>query len=258
MKNGTIKKLVKKYNLKANGFSFWPPYWINEPGVRSGLFAGKGSPEELQSEVDRIFDVYQDPINTSEAARYLMLRNGLGVECAGFIFHVMDNYLQTIGKGQLVDDLFVPKEELLKAADKESWKKHKELSSKEKESLPDNVPMAQVCAWFKREPQYITNVERLIDNSVVDPVDDLDNVQAGDLITLKSWSVYPHLGIVTEVSNSKVEYFSSDFDPVGPGGVTPHETTVEELANQESVEGFNGKLYTPAGVYRVRALNEPG
>lgn len=249
----SFKNLVERYKLKANGLEFWAPYWINEPGVRSGSFAGKGSAEELQAEVDKIFETYQDPIETSEAARYLMLRNGLGVECAGFIFHVIDDYLISAGKGELVDYLFVPKSDLLQAAQKDSWKKHREFSGGEKKSLPNKVPMRQVCEWFHREPAYITNVARLIDEATSNRLSP-ENIASGDLISFKSWSIYPHLGIVTSIEKGTIKYFSSDFDPVGPGGITQHEITINDLTAKQVITGYNGKQYTPEAVHRVKAL----
>lgn len=219
----SLREAVDLYKLRGGGHELRTPYWINEPGVMSGPFNGKGSPQQIQEELDRIISEYKDPLNNPEEVRFLMLRNGLGIDCSGFIYHVLSTYLQA-GKGvDLADHLVIYKTEVEQALEKNSWRD--KVSEDEVASMPDKISLTQVCEKFEKSPASLTNVARLCDENSTDQIDRTEDVRKGDMLRLQG-DYGDHIGIVIENSSSEILYASADFDPIGPGGVTFHDITI--------------------------------
>ena len=219
----SLLPIVNEYKLHYKDLEFWVPYWINEPGTPEGPLAGKGRPAELQSQLNKLIQEYQDPLKSGEEVRYLMLRNGLGVDCSGMVYYVLDTYLERNYQTNLAKHLVVQRSELLAAMEKSSWQK---VAKAEVEGWPDAVPMSQVCERFEKDPIYITNVARLCDEVTSVSVKN-GELKIGDMLYLKN--VYGgHIAIVAEVNGDSVLCADSRFDPVGPGGIRLSETSRQD------------------------------
>lgn len=201
---------IDRFQLSFTGGKVWAPYWINEPGVRSGPHNGKGSPEQLQAELDEILKVYRPTPKNAEEAQYLMLRNGLGVDCSGFVFHVLDHSMR--GEfGNLADHLYFTAEEV------------RELSQDPVEADgKSSYSLKEVCDSTNREPAWIVNVQRLINPMNSIEIGSVGEMREGDMVYMIREPQGDHIGVVSAIDDATVTFASSDFDPVGPGGIRFH------------------------------------
>lgn len=213
----SLRRIVEEYRLEHNGHKFWAPYAINEPGVPEGPYRGKGRPDEIKAELAKILRSYKDPLKNGEEVRYLMFRNNLGIDCSGFVFYVLDSYLQQASKQPLANYLFAAKAEILEAFNKESWQQKGALTAEEISSMPEYVPLAQVCERASKDPIQITNVARLCSEQASEKVDP-QAVQPGDMVKVNG-KYGDHIWLVIEVTKESVVTAESKFDPIGPGGI---------------------------------------
>lgn len=245
----SVHEQAERYKLTANDLEVWTPYWVNEPGVPEGPFSGKGSPRQIQEELDSILTDYTDELHNSEEARYLMLRNGLGVDCSGFAYHVLSALLKETADSDLAQELAVDKTSIEEAwLNKDSWQD--KISRAEIEQLPAAVTLREVCDRLEKDPAQLTNVRRLCDERSSVYITRAALAQPADMIQM-STAYGDHIGIVTENNEGFIRFVSSDFDPVGPGGVAFHEIPVNDpdKAIEEQVD--NQRLIA---IRRLRVL----
>lgn len=246
-----IKSAVEKYKLQVAGHALWTPYAINEPGVAPGPHRGKGSPAQIQAELDRIVGEYQDPLHSGEEVRYLMLRNGLGIDCSGFVHHALAIYLQASKGVNLAEQLVVYKSEVEQAREKTSWRE--KISDEEFRQLPDKIPLSRLCRQLDKEPANLVHVTRLCDQAAADAVASRPaELRPGDLLRFGT-DYGDHIGLVMEVFGGKLTYASSDFDPIGPGGVAFHEIKVTNSAAGLEQQQWDRRSQF-SGAYRLKAL----
>lgn len=89
------------------------PYFNNKSkGRRAGLRVeiGKGSPQEISDEVkDMALREKNDIKNLSGVSlKKFMVEHNLGIECSGFVFHVLNEEIKSRGKGNLASLLSFP------------------------------------------------------------------------------------------------------------------------------------------------------
>lgn len=237
----SLQKIVELYKLTHNNHEFWTPYWINESGAPEGIFRGKGSPEQIKIKLAEILDQYADPLDSGEEVRYLMYRNSLGIDCSGFIFHVLNRYLAD-SNINLTDHLYVSKTDLEKAAKKESWRKQHELSQKEIAGLDDTIKLAWVCERFDKPAQDLVDVARLCNPMAAMEVK-VEDLKPGDMVRLDG-KYGNHVWLITE-ADDQVTYAESKFDPVGPGGVAVNTVDLKFISEKPEF----------VGVYRLKVMN---
>lgn len=219
----SIHRYVEGYKLHTGELEVWTPYWVNEPGVPEGPFRGKGAPEQIQGELDRIIAEYTDTLHNAEEIRYLMLRNALGVDCSGFVYHVLSRYAFETESADLAWQLVVDKSEIEQASRKEGWRE--KITPEEVAQLPGTVSLRELCDRLGKDPAQLTSVRRLCDGRVSLYVKQVAQIQPADMIQMVT-AYGDHIGIVTEADEATIRYASSDFDPLGPGGITFHEIPV--------------------------------
>lgn len=96
-------EIIDKYKaLKINGKTVRSPYYRNVKRVRGDLrsLTGKGSPQEIVDETKiyaklRGFNLAKA---TSEEIREFQLSQGIGIDCSGFIMHVLNVLAKSKGK----------------------------------------------------------------------------------------------------------------------------------------------------------------
>ncbi len=91
----------KKINIHNKEIN--TPYYINTKKKRNELrsLAGKGTPEEIQEET-LIFGKLRsiDFENLSEETiREFMMKENIGIDCSGFVSHVLDKWLTKLNQG---------------------------------------------------------------------------------------------------------------------------------------------------------------
>ncbi|MEK7471827.1 MAG: hypothetical protein AAB624_01130 [Patescibacteria group bacterium] len=252
---------VNRFHVKlANGVSFWAPYLANhynhsqDPNIPRGL--GKASSDEIEKSANYIVSLF--PNASSEEIRQKLIDGSLaqkefnykGVDCSGFAYHVMHALYQKVLGKELMDDLSVPKDDVLNGAQKfEEWKSAYLLSNQEAEELQDDVPMRWVVETFKRKPVNLCRAAGLMSDfsSIEVPV---SSMQIGDLVDLFSREGYgPHLAIVCSLDDGVVSLaHSGRKDPSDTGGVLIEEVPFDKLKIDTS------KLQVPRDFRAIRRL----
>lgn len=108
-----VQKIVDQYfDLKINGKKIPAPYFRNVRRVRAGLrvLVGKGTPEEIEEETLIYAKLRKKDLKnlTEQEIRKFMLEQGIGIDCSGFISHLVDRWLNSKGKGGIGKNIEYP------------------------------------------------------------------------------------------------------------------------------------------------------
>lgn len=103
----SAKKVIHEFtNLPVADKKIVSPYYINTKSQRGGLrvLSGKGDPGEISREVKvqsqlKGIDLYK--LNEQQI-REFMITNHIGIECSGFVVHVLNYWLRMNGKKPLI------------------------------------------------------------------------------------------------------------------------------------------------------------
>ncbi|MDD2656413.1 MAG: ATP-grasp domain-containing protein [Patescibacteria group bacterium] len=99
-KQGMVSKMIEHYlNLKVGNTTITCPYFNNRRSQIRGALAvliGKGSPESIEEELQIIslkekIDLGNLP---AEKIKEFLVNNNLGVDCSGFVYHILDALTQ--------------------------------------------------------------------------------------------------------------------------------------------------------------------
>jgi hypothetical protein len=169
------KQLIKDYfKLDLGGQIVPTPYYRNVKRVRAELRSkvGKGLPDEIEQECMifaklRGFEFHGKSIGD---IREFMRSVGLGVDCSGFVAHVLDTYLKEIGKGNLYSNIKFP-------ANRSLYKRIVNWLR----------PIEHIGADLMTNGQNTTEVL-------------LNDVRPGDLLRLKGIRRGDHIAIITTVT----------------------------------------------------------
>lgn len=256
----TLMVEINKFRyMLENGESFWAPYLVNfnsssDPKVRRGL--GKASPEEIKKSVEYIVSLF--PNVSGDEVRQKLVDGSLpddsynykGVDCSGFTYYIMDGIYQKVLGKELMDELSIPKDNVLNGAyNFDDWKKEYRLSDAEAKALPEDVPIRWVVEKFKRKPVNLCRVAGLLSDysSFMVPV---SSMRVGDLVDLVSREGYgPHVAIICDVKDASVSLaHSGRKDSSEIGGVL-----IEEVPfDKQSIHTNN--LRVPRDFREVRRL----
>jgi hypothetical protein len=253
--NLLINEINKFHFELAGGKSFWAPYLANfnntqDPNVPRGL--GKASPEEIKKSVDYIVGLFPDA--TAEEIKQKLVDGSLpekefnykGIDCSGFVYYVMSAVYQKVLGKELIDDLSVPKDNVLNGAfNFDEWKDAYTLSEKEADELPEDVPVRWVVETFKRKPVNLCRVAGLVSDFSSRPVC-TSEMKLGDLVDLAGSGDYKfHVAIVCNIEGNIVTIVHSTRDNVDdPGGIRfeklPFDSEKILTENMHYPCGFNG------------------
>jgi len=112
-----VYDLINQYlNLKLDGKVIRCPYYINLRKERMGLrvLIGKGTPEEIIQEsliYEKLRGVDFSIMSEDEIREFLVKRH-IGIECAGFVVHVLNAWLKTRNKKYIWNYLNFPKQNI--------------------------------------------------------------------------------------------------------------------------------------------------
>lgn len=91
---GKAQSLIQQYlHIKIGDFEFPCPYYQNVARKRGeSTYLGKGLPEDIEREAQKLFDAP----NTLDvqSIRLYMVMAGLGIDCSGFVVRILDSFLQ--------------------------------------------------------------------------------------------------------------------------------------------------------------------
>jgi hypothetical protein len=182
----SAQTIIHRYqNLPLGNKKVQCPYYINIKNLRMGLqvLIGKGTPEEIIQEsliYEKLRGVNFFKMSIEEIREFLVKRH-IGIDCSGFVVHVLNSWLQNNNK-------------------KPIWRYLK-------------YPRQNLYRWIARKLRPVENISAklLTDDSNTDPVVNLNNVKPGDLIRSRGIKegMY-HVMVISKVkrNNGDVESFS--------------------------------------------------
>lgn len=199
------RKLVNKYfNIKAGPFTVDCPYFQNVAD-RGGepVFLGKGLPQEIEAEFNKILGLRPERIKTLEppSVRHNMVMANLGIDCSGFAVRILDSFLSEKGLGNI-----------------------------RKNTKPRNLsPFSLLRHNFRPYTSISANDITSLRNCL--KIIKLNDVLPGDLIRIGSI----HVVVVTEVEKvngrtKKITYCHSTWDYFDQHGVRKGNIIIKNLA----------------------------
>jgi len=184
--------IINQYlNLSLNGKKIPCPYYINIKKLRQRMglrvLIGKGTPEEIIREsliYEKLRRVDFNKMSIGEIREFMVKRH-IGIDCSGFIVHILDSWLMSTGKKHLWLYLNFPKQSIYRR-----------------------------IARFLRPVENISAALLTNDQNTIQ-IKNLNNMQCGDLIRscLKKRSEgldkSYHVMLISEInkSNGKVKSF---------------------------------------------------
>ncbi len=251
-----LHTMVNEFRLTAAGVTFWTPYWINidaPPFYKGAPYLGKGSPSQIKAAVTEAIGSDTTAPSTPEAMRAFLTSKGIGVDCSAFVYRVLNGWLEWRGLGGLDQHLVLRRSEVLGF-----WAAHPEAKG---DLIADDVPeyskLADICREWDREPERITNVERLCHPETAHRIERLNEMRPGDMIRLSAPDGGPHMGLIIEVLEDRLIWAHS--------GITLNGVAYEDIRWAEPNEDLDKQIwpreiaYQPSngsdGVWRLKVLD---
>jgi hypothetical protein len=258
-----LRQLVDEFHIKtANGLIFWAPYIRNDNYTEDGTVPrglGKSSPESITEAANYVQILYPD-IDDFGIKRSLIdgslpdySYNYKGVDCSGFLYHILSRYCSTVMGLDLVDYLSVPKANVLNGAQNlTEWRDIHLLTDQEIQTLHDDVPMKWVTETFKRNAANLCSVRSLISDYSSSAVD-IESAHAGDIVVMQiPEDPIMHAGIILRSHSDSVEIAHSGRRDIGDtGGVSIERISRGEdrINTEQMIVGRNF-----LGVRRLRCM----
>jgi hypothetical protein len=258
----TLRKFADEYQLEANGVKFWTPYWINSdeaPFHLEAPYAGKATPQELRDQLVKQMEEWPVDVHEhdAEAWRGRFRELGLGVDCSGFVYYVMSQWLK-LREIELADLLVLERSEVLAYLER-----HPKLKPEwGPDEIPEVVPLGYACRRWRVNPARIINVLRLTDQRVVTPIHRAGEAQPGDFVHM-SHDSSDHIGVVLDTAPNTITYADSAHEPPTFGGVKIRHIQVTAPDKGLEYQVWEQKrIFHPDepgsrdGIWRLRVLTE--
>jgi hypothetical protein len=164
-----VQKFIDRYfALDVAGKKVICPYFMNIGGIfKDSVMAGKGDPLEIEAKAADIFSHISLVDKSEEFIRTEMLDHGLGVDCSGLVYQILNKWLRDVAnKGEFKD--YLPKQKTFN-------------------------PRKMVSRLLK--PQSSVNADMLTSEPISTKVE-IKDIQPGDMIRTRGGK---HILFITEV-----------------------------------------------------------
>lgn len=218
-----LARSVRRFRLNLHGMAVWCPYWINQdnqPFYQDAPLRGKGEWVQIARATRAAARAENVEPQSSDEWRLLMRQHGLGIDCSGFVYRVMTDWLHVEYGVVFADGLYVSAQEI--------HDRHRRLPALAQQwrkgggplDIPAQLPLAVACRLWNIDAAAICNVRRLVDSRAVDEVLAAGELLPGDLIVTSRGGT-DHIGVVVRVSAKRITYVDSadDHRMGGLGGV---------------------------------------
>ncbi|MEX0877528.1 MAG: hypothetical protein WDZ40_01535 [Candidatus Spechtbacterales bacterium] len=214
-----INKFVDKYKLKIGGTEFWVPYPYEKLTLQhrrefSGKkpaplpFKGRGTPEQIKEYLIDALEKEKTKPKTPEEYRAFMSSINLGVECSGFAYYVLDEYLKENYNEELRNHLYKSKEQLLEIYGHPNLSPPKGLKRSVVETYPNWVSLARIQKDWGNNPRYVIDAPVFSNEGSTIPVKIAD-IQPADIISMVGHDNIGHPLLVVSVNNNVIVYAHS-------------------------------------------------
>lgn len=251
----SVAEIAGDYALSVGSLTIKVPYWINwdlPPYFKDAPLRGKGTPEELLTQVRQVIGLSDGHV-TQEEATQILKRAGLGIDCSGFAYHTLDTYLGQFGL-DIASGLAVTADEIMTVLKEHHDRGQLRLGT----SLPQRLPLRAVARLWGSNPVMISSVRRLTAATTADKVSTAGEICPGDLIRMTS-SSGDHVAVVTQVHGVEITYVAAEDEADGPGGVRSGLIVVRDpSASLEAQVWRQRHLFDDArdGVWRLHILDQ--
>jgi hypothetical protein len=253
----SLRLIAERYHLQIRSGRIWTPYWINSPEPPFRLnapYRGKATAGQLEAAVKRALTKEGHVNDTDAAIRNYMKAHGLGVDCSGFVYHVLDQWLQ--GRGlRLAQFLQIDRQEI-----EERNRRRPEYARRwGTRPIPSSMPLLGASKIWGSDPVYRTGVRRLLDPRVVSEIILAHEIRPGDMIGMTNARDEDHIGLVLEITPAVITYADSAYETGDGVGIREIEVgqTGHGLGDQRWSQshifnpGVSGRV---DGVWRLKAL----
>jgi len=225
-----VQSFVNSYfNLHLGGKKVPCPYYINIKKIRQRMglrvLIGKGTPEEIIQEsliYEKLRGVDFVSMTVTEIRDFVIKRH-IGIDCSGFVVHVLNSWLDHLGKKHIQAYIKFPKQSLYRRI---------ALFLR---------PVENISAYI------LTNEENTIH------IKNLNNIRCGDFIRLKGLKSGYHILMLSEITRNKGKVYSFKYIHATrwynkEHGVRKGEVIVKNvkdpLYKQKWTDFLNGKNWT--------------
>jgi len=176
-------KLIAMPYAMSGHFTNQPPYAQGRT-KRFSNYAGKGTPEQISRALIKAASRQQFNLKTASAdeIKDFMIKQGIGIDCSGLVYHALDAHLKDIGRSSL-DHFIIVRNNFLGRLDRFIQRKR----------------------WVRRcSAATLTNDLNTI------KIERAKDIQPGDMIRLthSDWEG-KHIAIVTSISPTEIKYAHS-------------------------------------------------
>lgn len=211
-----IKSLADEYYLEVNGVKFWTPYWregeglpaTNKAEASKGPMKGKGTPEQIQKTLLELAE--NKGFNKGEEwRRYMRMELHLGVECSGFIYYVLSQFLEQRKDIRLQDHLYKSRKDLVADFDQFGSAHKPEVTRELLMGLSEQVSLSEIQKFWGNNPRYLAGIKILTDDAASVIVNDLQRLRPGDQIAMMGLDGVAHSLLVVDAGRSTITYVHS-------------------------------------------------
>lgn len=227
-----VQNLINGYfNLEIGGKKVAAPYYRNKARARGELrvLVGKGAPREIEEEVKIYSKLRAVDLTTLNeiAVREFMKSEGIGVDCSGYVCHILSTWLKSNDHGSLRRNITTPPLSLYRRI------------------VFQTRTIENISADLLTSELNCTKIH-------------LRDIQIGDLIRLKGVEQGHHVAIIVDVEKKDGQVFNLTYthsterftpnDGVRVGNIRITDEN-KELIHQEWQEvDVNGKCWTFQGL----------
>ena len=260
----TLRSTVDRYRLTLGGCHVWTPYWLNsttEPFRLDAPLRGKGTAKEVARAARAAARAESVAPQSVEEWGLLMRRHGLGIDCSGFVYHVLSEWLRQAHGLELADYLQVPPAEI-EARNARLPALADRWNARRVPPARKPVALSQAARRWGFEPASIVNVLRLTDPAICQAVPAAGLARPGDLIRTSNHGSH-HVGIVVSAKQGLITYADSAHADGVIGGVSYRYIAVDRPESGLEQQSWGQKrLYHPEapgsgdGMWRLTVLAE--
>lgn len=268
-----LRSLVDKYQLEVDGVKFWTPYWregeplgaTDDAEAGKGPYKGKGSAHLIKGWLEE--HAPGEPLDAEGYRRYMREQLHLGVECSGFIYHVLESFLQKKFDEDLADYLYKSRSALLADFDRFGSPHRPEVTREFLEELPEQVALSKIQEFWGNAPVNLAGAKFLVSTVANEAFADVSRLQPGDQIAMTGHDEVEHVLLVIGVEEGVITYVHSGGTHGKPdyyGGVEYGQIRVTDLEKSIHEHEWvgNGKLILEAHYFddkplrRLKVLDE--